>query len=142
MEKLEKPGELDLIKALREESVHAIHMDCTTDGFPDVVVFGRKIILIEMKAHRETEKIFSAMEPSQSVFIDAISRSGYKDTILCIYSGGLYTMYSTKGILRGSMAGRPISSLALAESKVGFCYREPSRLSAMFIKSIANGGEP
>jgi len=138
VERTERHGELELIRALARIGLYAAHIDCTIDGFPDLIVFGKRILLIEMKACKASEKISRAMESSQSVFINTIGASGFRDTILCVYDAGLYTMYSTSFILRESMEDMKIEDMGLYTNceYPAICKGQSSDKAARFIESV------
>jgi len=138
VDRTERHGELGLIRALAKTGLHAAHIDCTIDGFPDLIVFGKRILLIEMKACKASEKISMVMESSQSVFINMIGASGFRDTILCVYDAGLYTMYSTSFILRESMENMKIEDMGLYTNceHPAICKEQGSDKAARFIESV------
>lgn len=121
MNELEHAGETKLIDALRAVGLKAHHMDTTIDGFPDVVIFGEKVVMVEMKKpFKPSAKIKDVMQPTQPVFMHDAYIHGYKDIYLCAYRGNdSYDLYSTEGILIHSMANQSLSRLMSLLKGVG-----------------------
>jgi len=99
--KVEKDGERALISALEKLGFYVKHIDCNIDGFPDLIVIGESVALVEMKYIEagSNPKVREFMEPSQPVFLNSLSRAGFCESFLCIYDGKMFSVYSTEGLL-------------------------------------------
>jgi hypothetical protein len=109
----EHQGEKAIIEALRGVGLKAHHMDTNVDGFPDIIVMGRRIVMIEMKKHfKRSTLLRNIMEPSQPVFMHDAQIHGYMNIYLCVCKPSkLYDLYNTSGILLQSIGDKPLSAL-------------------------------
>jgi len=125
----EHQGETAIIEALRAIGLKAHHMDTTVDGFPDILVMGPRVVMLEMKKHfKRSEMLRNIMEPTQPVFMHDAQIHGYTNIYLCICRPSkLYDLYSTNGILLQSMNDQTLASLngiihsATAKDVADFC---------------------
>lgn len=110
---LEKDAEREILKALHDAGLMAFHMDTAIDGFPDIMVIGGYVALIEMKYDRSGGhvKLSDIMESSQPVFMENAERVGFRSIFLCVFDGESYTVYDTGKILYASMAGHKLGVL-------------------------------
>jgi len=110
----EREAEADLIREFKALGAWAAHMDTTVDGFPDILVLGRKTLMIEMKyVNTKNPRIWEIMEPTQPVFMHNVRNKGMDEIYLCIASEDNFKVFSTDGILELSMTGAKIDELAL-----------------------------
>lgn len=113
-EKKEHEAEVKLIAALDALGLEAKHMDTTVDGFPDTIILGPRIILVEMKyVESFYEKIYSVTQPTQPVFMHRTRSRGLKDIYICaVSSGGAeWKIFSPENILELSMIGATMDEL-------------------------------
>ena len=110
---LEKDAEREILNSLHKAGLVAFHMDTTIDGFPDILVMGGYVALIEMKYDRSGGriKLSELMESSQPVFMHDCIMAGFYAIHLCVFDGESYTIYDTANILNASMAGHTLGSL-------------------------------
>lgn len=115
---LEREAEQEIIEALRNRDLYAVHMNTTIDGFPDILVAGERIVLIEMKFDRSSGKVKlkDIMQSSQPVFARTMFTVGYDDMYLCAYNGESYTLYSVEDLLLNTMNDKCLSSLPVIKS--------------------------
>lgn len=134
MDDLERKAEDALAKSMRSIGLSAWHMNTTIDGFPDMLVSGSRIALIEMKYDRWGGRglIKNIMEPTQPVFIQGIRDSGFMDIYVCAYNGRAYTVYDTSHILALSINNSEL--IAMKSLAIG-CAKE----IAVFFHSICEG---
>jgi len=132
---IEKEAEHEILEALKAERLSAFHVDSTIDGFPDIIVLGPRVCLVEMKFCRshESRKLSSIMESSQPVFMETARKSGFNNMYLCVATGEDYTLYDTGRILYNSMAGMSLDSLPAILSKA-----TPKQV-ALFMKEECRG---
>lgn len=102
-----------LIDELKGLGLEAYHLDTGVVGFPDMIVLGRRAILVEMKAHKPDELLSSVMEPGQPVRIREIQRAGFDCVYVCNAYNGTYYLYDPIHILEKSMNGERLNSLSL-----------------------------
>lgn len=102
-----------LIDALKDMGLEAYHLDTGVVGFPDMIVLGKRAVLVEMKAHKPSELLSSVMEPGQPVRIREMQRAGFGDIYVCNVHDGMYHLYRPIRILEKSMNGGRLDSLSL-----------------------------
>jgi len=112
----ERDAERALVKAFNDAGLMALHMNTTIDGFPDILVAGRKIALVEMKYESGNPRITSIMETSQPAFMERLHASGFHNAYLCVYDGECYWLYDTSGILFKCIHGDRIGTLGMLYS--------------------------
>lgn len=127
-------------KALQHElenlDLLAYHMDTTVDGYPDLTVIGRSIVLVEMKIDKAPAKektLHQLMEASQPVILYQMQQAGFSKALLCIYRKGQYNLYHTDGILPAVMACRSAKSLKL------ICSGDVHDVAVAILKVACNG---
>jgi len=115
---LEREAEQEILDALRKLDLYAVHMNTTIDGFPDILVAGNRIILVEMKFDRSggRVKLKDIMQASQPVFARAMLSAGFDDIYLCAYNGESYTLYLVAELLLNTMNDKCLSSLPVIKS--------------------------
>jgi len=92
---IEKKAELKLIKAIRSIGFVAWHMDCSVDGFPDILALGNCASFVaEVKQGKVNMKLSSAFEPSQPVWSMLSEQAGYDNIFQVIFDGSLFYLYS------------------------------------------------
>jgi hypothetical protein len=118
---LEKDAEHEILIALHKVGLMAFHVDATIDGFPDIMVIGGRISLVEVKYDRTRGrvKLSELMEASQPVFMENARDSGFNSMFLCVFDGEAYSVYDTGRILYASMAGYPLGTLPLVVTNDG-----------------------
>lgn len=115
---LEKCGERMIQNELEKLGMYVRHIDCNIDGFPDLVVIGPEVVLVEMKYMEGDRKISSVFESSQPVFYHDVQETGFFRILLCLYDGDLFYVGVLRDVLRKSMAGRRMSDLMLDEPRL------------------------
>lgn len=98
---IEKEAERVLIAEINKSGYYAAHVDCTIDGFPDIVMFGRfGSRLIEMKYGPVSTSLGKAFEPTQPVHQKRLENAGYYEFYTCLWDGRMYRLYDFKGLLK------------------------------------------
>lgn len=110
----EAAAERRLIKEIERLGCKAYHLDTGVDGWPDMTVVGKRIVFIEMKAHKESELLSSVMEPTQPVRIRELVLAGYDYIYVCNFDGEKYILHTVLGILEKTLAGERLESLPMA----------------------------
>lgn len=84
---VERAIEHTIITNIRKNHGYAVHIDCCTDGFPDLfIIIKRKVIQLEVKVAEPSEKLMSVMEITQAPVLRAMSKAGHKNLWLCVFS--------------------------------------------------------
>lgn len=132
----EHEAERELKNELEKLDLLAYHMDTNVDGYPDLTVIGRSIVLVEMKHDKSPAKektLHQLMETSQPVCIHEMQQVGYNKVLLCIYRKGAFNLYHTDGILRHVMACRSARSLKL------ICSGDAREVATAILAVVCNG---
>jgi len=92
---LEKIAEKKLIASIHNQGMSAWHMDCSVDGFCDILAVGEKNLsfFCEVKHGPLTKKLFHAFEDSQPIFMMLVEKTGYRNIFQCLYDGKFYHLY-------------------------------------------------
>jgi hypothetical protein len=86
-------------------------VDCTTDGFPDIIVFGKKAVLLEVKDCSIHDTIVSRMEPTQLVFMFKLKKAEYRECYVAIHDSTGYFLYRIEDPIGASQFKMTFSSL-------------------------------
>lgn len=109
----EAAAERRLIKEIEKTGCKAYHLDTGVEGWPDMIAVGKRIVLVEMKAHKESELLSSVMEPTQPVRIREIVLAGYDYVYVCNFDGRKYILHTVLGILEKTLSGERLESLPM-----------------------------
>ena len=91
---VEKSAEIRLIAAIRGLNMVAWHMDCSVDGFPDILALGNKVsFVVEVKQGPVSTKLSSAFETSQPVWAYHASKVEYENVFQVLYHEGMFCLY-------------------------------------------------
>ena len=91
---IEKTAEIRLITAIRGLNMVAWHMDCSVDGFPDILALGNKVsFVVEVKQGPASMKLGSAFETSQPVWAYHAAKVEYDNVFQVLYHDGEFTLY-------------------------------------------------
>jgi hypothetical protein len=85
---LEKSGESQLLSVIRSYGFKAWHMDCTVDGFPDILAMGNgRAFTVEVKYGEMSKPLVKAFEPTQPVWHHGVNSAGFHNTFQVLYDG-------------------------------------------------------
>jgi len=112
----ERQAEIALITSLRYRNLLAWHMNTTIDGFPDVIVVGKRIALVEVKCRKRKASVTldKIMEPSQPVFMARLGDVEFPYSYLLVFDDYGCRLYYTSMMLQYAMDGRPYWDLPIA----------------------------
>jgi len=130
----EKKYERKLIDAINRTSLWCFHVDCTTDGFPDIIVFGKRAVLLEVKDCSIQDAIVTRMEPTQLVFMFKLKRAEYLDCYVVIHDKMMesYFLYKIEDPIKSYTSKDEFVSLNL------YAFGSEKQI-AEYLEGIING---
>ena len=128
----EKTVERKLIDSCHSIGMMAWHMDCSVDGFPDILAFGKDVSFVaEVKQGPVSTKLFQAFEESQPVWMMKVNSVGYKHVFQILYDCGTYFLYQIDDLWARVLNGDRFQDCEplITSTKASIIAREMKRIA-------------